>query len=187
MLPVRGPRLQVRPWALDDIEVHRHWMQPHHQWHRTDGPYFPRSDEAAIDGQCTRLRERIPQGNVTMGDFRVPVADGSGAMIGSVSRYHLDSTGWTALGIAIYDPEHWGRGYATEALRLWIDVVFGAYIDAHRLDLRTWSGNLGMMRVAERLGFTLEARFREARLVEGERYDGLGYGLLREEWVRSSS
>ena len=44
------------------------------------------------------------------------------------------------------------------------------------------SGNHGMMRLAEKLGFLQEARFRKARIVRGEYYDGLGYGVLREEW-----
>ncbi len=39
-----------------------------------------------------------------------------------------------------------------------------------------------MMRLATKLGYTLEARFRKARIVKGAYYDGLGYGLLREEW-----
>ena len=54
--------------------------------------------------------------------------------------------------------------------------------DIVRLDLRTWSGNTGMMRLAEKLGYKLEAVFRKARIVEGTYYDGLGYGVLREEW-----
>jgi putative hydrolase of HD superfamily len=39
-----------------------------------------------------------------------------------------------------------------------------------------------MMKVAKKLGFTKEAVFRMARIVEGEYYDGLGYGILRTEW-----
>jgi len=39
-----------------------------------------------------------------------------------------------------------------------------------------------MMKVGEKLGFTKEAVFRMARIVEGEYYDGLGYGILRTEW-----
>jgi RimJ/RimL family protein N-acetyltransferase len=39
-----------------------------------------------------------------------------------------------------------------------------------------------MTRLAVKLGYTLEARFRKARIVKGAYYDGLGYGVLREEW-----
>ena len=65
---------------------------------------------------------------------------------------------------------------------LWGDYLFGAMPDLARLDLRTWSGNAGMMRLAAKLGFQEEARFRKARIVQGVHYDGMGYGVLREEW-----
>jgi putative hydrolase of HD superfamily len=39
-----------------------------------------------------------------------------------------------------------------------------------------------MMRLAEKLGYKEEARFRMARIVEGEHFDSMGYGVLRSEW-----
>jgi aminoglycoside 2''-phosphotransferase len=39
-----------------------------------------------------------------------------------------------------------------------------------------------MMRLAEKLGFREEARFRDARIVENAYYDSVGYGTLRREW-----
>jgi putative hydrolase of HD superfamily len=39
-----------------------------------------------------------------------------------------------------------------------------------------------MMRLAEKLGYQLEGRFRSARIVAGAYHDALGYGILREEW-----
>ena len=39
-----------------------------------------------------------------------------------------------------------------------------------------------MIHLAEKIGFQEEARFRMARIVKGEYFDGLGYGILREEW-----
>lgn len=40
-----------------------------------------------------------------------------------------------------------------------------------------------MMRLAEKPGYLEEARSRRARIVAGRYFDGLGYGLLREEWA----
>lgn len=47
-------------------------------------------------------------------------------------------------------------------------VPVGRYATDRSLDLRTWSGNHGMMRLAEKLGFLQEACFRKARIVRGE-------------------
>ncbi len=87
-----------------------------------------------------------------------------------------------SIGIGLYDPETWGKGLGYEALGLWGDYLFAAMPQLARLDLRTWSGNRGMMRLAEKIGFVEVARFRRARIVNGEYFDGLGYGVLREEW-----
>jgi putative hydrolase of HD superfamily len=86
------------------------------------------------------------------------------------------------VGIVIYDPENWRQGHGYEALGLWSDHLFRELPTIPRLDLRTWSGNRGMMRLAEKLGYAQEARFRRARIVDGEYFDGIGYGVLREEW-----
>lgn len=69
-----------------------------------------------------------------------------------------------------------------EAFGLWTEYLFQKMPELVRLDLRTWSGNLGMMRLAEKLGYQREAVFRKARIVKGKYYDGIGYGILREEW-----
>ena len=79
-------------------------------------------------------------------------------------------------------PSFGNKGYGYEALGLWCQYLFDSEPKFIRLDARTWSGNHGMMKLAEKLGFQQEAVFRKARIVGGEYYDGLGYGILREEW-----
>ena len=94
-------------------------------------------------------------------------------------------TNWLTVGIAVFDPAWWGRGVGYEALGLWSQYLFDEMPEIARLDLRTWSGNADMMRLALKLGYSEEARFRKARIVGDQYYDGLGYGVLREEWQRS--
>lgn len=80
------------------------------------------------------------------------------------------------------NPAAWGHGIGYEALGLWCDYLFKVMPTLARLDLRTWSGNPGMMRLAQKLGYKEEACFRKARIVRGRYYDRPGYGMLREEW-----
>ncbi|MDU6560846.1 MAG: GNAT family protein, partial [Streptococcus vestibularis] len=42
--------------------------------------------------------------------------------------------------------------------------------------------NVQSQRVAEKLGFTLEARIRDRKDAQGNRCDSLIYGLLKSEW-----
>lgn len=51
-----------------------------------------------------------------------------------------------------------------------------------RVGLTTWSGNPRMIRCAEKLGMRLEGRMRKCRYYNGEYYDSIRMGILREEW-----
>jgi RimJ/RimL family protein N-acetyltransferase len=51
-----------------------------------------------------------------------------------------------------------------------------------RIGLTTWSGNQRMIRCAEKLGMKLEGRLRKCRFYNGEYYDSIRMGVLREEW-----
>lgn len=77
--------------------------------------------------------------------------------------------------------KHWGRGYATDALRLACSFGFG-HLGLHRLAASVVDGNGRSTAVLGNLGFRLEGRRRrEVRL--GPRWaDVLEFGLLVEEW-----
>ncbi len=77
------------------------------------------------------------------------------------------------MGVGVYDDSLWGKGYGYQAMELWINYLFDEIPEIVRLDVRTWSGNIGMKE---------EACFRNARIVDGEYYDSLAYGILRDEW-----
>ena len=81
----------------------------------------------------------------------------------------------------ILHPNYWGLGYVPEAARALIDLAFKE-LDLHKIELTCFGYNLQSQRVAEKLGFTLEARIRDRTDVQGNRCDSLIYGLLRSEW-----
>ena len=78
-------------------------------------------------------------------------------------------------------PDYWGRGYVPEAARALIDLAFKE-LKLHKIELTCFGYNLQSQRVAEKLGFTLEARIRDRKDAQGNRCDDLRYGLLRSEW-----
>jgi putative hydrolase of HD superfamily len=53
-----------------------------------------------------------------------------------------------------------------------------------RIGLTTWSGNIGMMKLAEKLWFKKEAVYRKARIYNGKYYDSVSYGILKQEWEK---
>ena len=97
--------------------------------------------------------------------------------------WNSKDTNWLCAGITIYDPEFWGKGIGYEALGLWCEYLFEHHKEIVRLDLPTWSGNIGLVKLAKKLGFVQEACFRKARIVDGKYYGSIGLGILREEFI----
>ncbi len=185
-LPLEGQQIVLRGWQHHDLKTWSFWLEPGHPWKELDGPYYPlpsaEERAAMLDQKRAEIQDRPsaspPRSLVIAGRH-------SDAFLGIVTWYwESKETLWPGLGIVIFDQTQWSRGIGYEALGLWTDFLFRAMPEITRLDLRTWSGNRGMMRLAEKLGYREEARFRQARIVGDEFYDGLGYGILREEWLR---
>ncbi|MFB9906039.1 GNAT family N-acetyltransferase [Allokutzneria oryzae] len=181
-----GDRATLRDWTPSDVEQLPDLLAPHRPWHDTNGPYFGRPTEEQLAAKVTRMTETaalLPE-DLSHPRTSLAVADtGSNRLIGEVSWYwESEPTGWRRMGVVIFDEVYWGGGYGTDALRLWTGYLFET-TDALRLDFATYSGNQGMTAVGRKLGFTEEARFRNARPWNGEVYDGLVFGVLREEWL----
>ncbi|HYF63664.1 MAG TPA: GNAT family protein [Herpetosiphonaceae bacterium] len=186
-LILRGVQVCLRDWRLDDLAPLEHWIQPGREWKRWDAPYYPEFTPAEAADYVERKRRAIERADLPAARMNAAIARaGSDELIGMVNAYWESiETLWLTLGIVIYDPAAWGRGAGSEAFGLWTGYQFAARPEIVRLDLRTWSGNYGMIRVAQKLGFQEEACFRNARIVDGTFYDSLAYGILREEWERA--
>ncbi|MBE2181847.1 MAG: GNAT family N-acetyltransferase [Anaerolineae bacterium] len=184
-MQMQGNQIALRDWQVADLEIYRFWTAPDHLWQQLDAPYYAKPTAEESEASIASVKSAITAGKWPHPRRRMVIADrNSDSCIGQVSWYWIsEETYWPAVGIVIYDPTYWGQGKGFEALGLWSDYLFGSQPEFARLDLRTWSGNSGMMRLAGKLGYQLEARFRKARIVIGEYYDGLGYGILREEWT----
>ena len=71
-----------------------------------------------------------------------------------------------------------------EAARTLIYLGFKE-LGLHKIELSCFDYNLQSQRVAEKLGFTMEARIRDRKDAQGNRCDSLIYGLLKSEWEDS--
>ena len=183
-LRIVGERCTLRDWALADSEALRSLLDPRAAWHDTNGPYFgrPTADDMTRTRESYMALAAMPASEVPLPRASLAIADPvTDAVLGCVSwSWESRETDWRRIGIVLYDEAARGRGIGREALSLWSDHLF-AVTDALRLDLATYSGNVGMQRAAEAAGFTLEARMRQARRWSGGVRDALVYGVLRDE------
>jgi len=180
----KGTKIQLRDYELNDLEEYRKWLIGDHLWKKFNGPYYPKNSEEATSEYLTKIEKRIKEKIFAKPRKTVVIADiKTNEFIGTVSWYWQGKeTNWLSVGLVVYNNAFWSKGIGYEALGLWGQYLFDAMPELVRLDLRSWSGNMGMMKLAENLGYQLEATFRKARIVEGKYYDGVGYGVLRSEW-----
>jgi RimJ/RimL family protein N-acetyltransferase len=83
------------------------------------------------------------------------------------------------LGYAIAADE-WGRGYATEAVRLLVDFGF-KQLECHRISAAIGPDNAPSIAVIRKLGFAYEGRLRDHVHTNGAWRDSLLYSLLEHE------
>jgi RimJ/RimL family protein N-acetyltransferase len=76
----------------------------------------------------------------------------------------------------------WGRGLAKESLQLMLKLAFET-LDIAKVTSSVMHPNVRSYKLLDGAGFKLEGRLRKQLLRNGEWYDELMYGLLREEWV----
>ena len=108
------------------------------------------------------------------------VVKGTDTIIGSVDFNHRHEDDVLEIGYTLH-PDYWGRGYVPEATRALIELGFKD-LGLHKVELSCFGYNAQSQRVAEKLGFTLEARIRDRKDAQGNRCDDLRYGLLKSEW-----
>lgn len=73
-----------------------------------------------------------------------------------------------------------GRGYATEALRLFVRFFFES-TSMNRLQALTVDGNAASEHILEKVGFQREGRLRQARWLKGKVVDLNMFSLLRAD------
>jgi len=179
MLPVRSARLTFRGLRESDLECHERLFE---------NPVVVRYlyDEP-LHGEFARqhLALRLWQGLAKEGGWANLAVEREGEFIGEIGIGMVSSVHRTCEIGYVFFPEVGGRGYATEAARVAVDIAVtfhGALRIVARLDAR----NRASARLLERLGLRLEAHFRRNEFVKGEWCDEMVYAVLADEWSPST-
>jgi RimJ/RimL family protein N-acetyltransferase len=97
----------------------------------------------------------------------------------------LDGISWhngvSWVGIGIGERDYWNKGYGTEAMHLLARYAFEE-LGLHRLSLNVFSYNTRAIRAYEKVGYKIEGRVPEALHRDGQRWDVVFMGLLREDF-----
>lgn len=94
--------------------------------------------------------------------------------LGPINRYH----GIGDIGLIIGDKSCWGKGYATEAIKLLKDYAFNE-LNLHKLTAGCYANNVSSARAFLRVGFVEEARLgSHCRCNDGKYVDKICLGMI---------
>ena len=142
---------------------------------------------ATLEDEITYLRDIYPK---NLAEKKIPsgygiTLKGQDKVIGSIDFSNRHADGVMEMGYLLH-PDYWGQGIMIEAARALIEVGFDL-LQLHKIEIGCYGYNQGSRRIAEKMGFTLEATLRDRQDAQGKRCDDLRYGLLKSEWEGQKS
>ena len=172
--------VELRDMCQSDIEDYVRWFTVETEWGDWDAPWepFEESEDAQRKGWTAYYQsvKALPDDAVR---WKYEI-DCDGIHIGWICCYRdLEYTenpeGYPAIGLDIPEKKYRGNGNGTKAFVMFLD-----YLSSHgakHFYTQTWSGNLPMLRLAEKLGFQEVHRVREYREVNGQKFDAITFRL----------
>jgi RimJ/RimL family protein N-acetyltransferase len=176
--PKTTERLTLRPAGADDTgAMFGYRSQPSvAQWLTTfpdDRDAWERHFKERLDSQLV-----VEKDGVLIGDLQLDVGDPwSQLEVRDQAKGTMAEIGY------VFDPEHVGQGYATEAVRALLGIAFED-VGVRRVIAQCFADNEPSWRLMERVGMRREQHTKQDSLHRnGEWLDGMMYALLRDEWV----
>jgi RimJ/RimL family protein N-acetyltransferase len=175
-LPVRSARLTFRELRESDFEDHeRLFANPEVVRYLYDDTLHGESAQK-------HLVMRLWQGLAKEGGWANLAVEHDGQFLGEIGIGLVSSVHRTCEIGYVFLPEVGGRGFATEAARVAVDVAI-TFQGAQRVVARLDARNTASAELLERLGLRREAHFRRNEFVKGEWCDELVYAVLVQDWV----
>lgn len=176
-------KIYLRELELKDLKQYLYWNNPKMEFYNFNWPYFKRKTEEELIEYIDELEKRLINKENNVLENKKIIVDENDELIWEVNWYwKSEETLWMEVGIVIFNEEFWWKWIWFIALKQWINEIFEVNPKIIRLWLTTWSWNIWMMKLAEKLKFKKEAVYRKARIVDWKYYDSVSYWILREEW-----
>jgi RimJ/RimL family protein N-acetyltransferase len=86
---------------------------------------------------------------------------------------------YSDLGIIIGEKSYWGKGLATETIKLVVDYSFNK-LRLHKLTAGTYKNNIGSIKAFRKTGFLVEGIRKKQYFYRGKYVDGILLGLIRK-------
>lgn len=142
------------------------------------GEFWPLSDFRANELYADRIAK---DGYFSQDNGRLLIVDKQGKILGFIC-YFKPVFFWNALeiGFRIYSPEDWGKGFATNAVRLTTSFIFER-IPITRIQITADPENLAVERIALKCGFVKEGILRNTEFKRGRVSSSAIYSIVPNE------
>ncbi|MCL2204113.1 MAG: GNAT family N-acetyltransferase [Defluviitaleaceae bacterium] len=169
---MQNESIKLRYIKENDIADYVTWTTTETEWCDWDAPWEEDEDDF-LEMQQKLLAKK--QGFYS----KLEIETRHGRHIGWVSCYDTDvnDATVTAVGLNIPAVGDRGQGYGAQALSLYMAHLFEKEATLYT---QTWSGNLPMVKLAEKMGFTEVRRIIDHREVRGQKYDALTFAITKE-------
>ncbi|MFX0174491.1 MAG: GNAT family N-acetyltransferase [Candidatus Hodarchaeota archaeon] len=88
------------------------------------------------------------------------------------------------IGLVIFNPEYWNKGFGTEALKLIINYGF-KNINLYSIELEVIEPNLRAQACYRKVGFKEVGRRRKAQFYKGTYVDSIMMDIISSEWLET--
>lgn len=175
--PIETKRLLLRPMLQSDADaLHARRNDPEVAKYQTwELPYSREKADALVESVVAMDGPQNDEWWVAT----VQLLD-SGEILGDLPVHLSWQCRSAEIGYA-FDREHWGNGYAVEAVKAIVEYLF-EQIGVTRIMGMLHPDNVASAMVLERTGFLFEGHTRKSFWVGDEVSDDHIYGMLREDW-----
>ncbi|WP_196008112.1 GNAT family N-acetyltransferase [Clostridium tyrobutyricum] len=173
---IEGQNIYLRNLKKEDIyENYIHWFDDEQVCRTNSHHRFPNSEQDMI-----KYIENTSNSNFQL--VLGIINKKNEIHIGNVSLQNINYINRSAeFAIIIGEKEYWGKGYGKECGKLIIEHGFSE-LNLNRVYCGTFSENIGMQKLAEKLGFNKEGIRCEAEFKNGKYVDIIEFGLLKRNW-----
>lgn len=173
-LDLHGPSVRLREFSKDDLDAVATIVSDIRVTRYMSFDSRTREQaETMLDGILERAKDEPRT------EYYLAIEPSSGGPAVGAIRIALSGVRAAKLGYMV-DADHWGRGYATDAVHTMINYAWDV-LDLHRITAAVGPDNAASLAVVKRVGMTYEGRLRDHVFTNGDWRDSLLYSILRSD------
>jgi RimJ/RimL family protein N-acetyltransferase len=174
---IKGKNVDLVPQSDSHLEIYAKWINDEdvRRYSRNAIPQIKEQVKKWIEPSENHPKETI-YFEIYHKEQNIP--------IGNVGFNHVN---WVQrkgdIGLTIGEKELWGKGIATEAVKLILKYGFEE-LNLRKIKAGIFEPNLGSVKAAEKAGLRQEGVLKNEIYVDGKHYSAFRYAIFKEDWFK---